>query len=150
MRSSLARLRHQGRPQVRALQASGGGDALRRAAAAAEAALLARSGAFKADEREALRGALHGALLQNVAAGLRAAQERGPAAAAAGGGYGAPARAAERAAASCLVVLATASFPPAFKVPRASQQPSYCALRLQARVAPVARAAAGRVATQNM
>lgn len=128
---------------MRALQASGGGDALRRAAAAAEAALLARSGAFKADEREALRGALHGALLQNVAAGLRAAQERGTPATAAGVGYGDPARAAERAAASCLVELATASFPPAFKVLRGLP----AALWLQARRPPVARAAVGRVAT---
>ena len=65
---------------------------------------------FRPDERDALRSALHAALLRNVAPAAPCSE-----AALQAQGAGNPEEAAERAAAACLVLLATGNFPPAFR-----------------------------------
>lgn len=66
---------------------------------------------FRPDERDALRSALHAALVRNVAPAAPCSE-----AALQAQGAGTAAEAAERAAAACLVLLATGNFPPAFRV----------------------------------
>ncbi len=74
-------------------------------------ALVRNSGAFRADERDALRTALHAALVQNVSSKAPKSSLGLPVATLVGA-----AASAERSAGRCLVILATGNFPPTFKV----------------------------------
>ncbi|KAK9844176.1 hypothetical protein WJX81_007113 [Elliptochloris bilobata] len=96
---------------VQALQAVGGGADLLRVSMDLSAALVERSGKFRTDERDALRSALHAALLRIVAPAALCTE----AALLSEGAGTTTAAAAEQAAAACLVTLALGNFPPAFK-----------------------------------